>query len=315
MSGLPPDVVAAASARYGLLSRRRLLGLGYPRWTIDGWLADGLLLIRTRGHYIVAGAAVDEIGRLVTALDRSDPGARIGGAWACGLHGLEGFDLAGSAHVLVDPRRRVRGVPFTVVRSPVPPEDRETVRDVPTLTVTRSLIDIAPTHTPRQVRVAYDSGRRAGATSLAELTARAVALGRVRGAPEMRRLIATGQLRNESEGERQLDAIWQPGDPRPEPQVWVTCGGQRFRLDFAYLDARLCLEYDGADAHGGDDHRMRDSDRDLALAELQIVTLRITSRMLRVPQLTRRRILAVREQRLALGLPPIVPNPPPGWTE
>ncbi|HVM13086.1 MAG TPA: hypothetical protein VM287_01990 [Egibacteraceae bacterium] len=178
---------------------------------------------------------------------------------------------------------------------------------MPTITVTRSLIDVAATQPAKSVRVAYDSGRRAKATTLDELTARASALGRVHGAAQMRRLIATGQLRCESEGERDLDRLWRPGDPRPEAQVTVALRSRHYRLDFAYLDARLCLEYDGRDYH--EPHQ--DHDRDLALAELDIQTLRIDSRMLRTPEHTRRRILAVRQQRLGLGLPPIVPSPPP----
>lgn len=311
MAALPPDVQAASRSCYSTLSRRRIRALGHTDAEIDHWLACGLLTPVVRGHYVVAGSMPHEVGRLMTALERSGPGARIGGAWACGLHGLEGFNLSGIDHALVDPRRRVRGVPFTVVRSPVAPIDQATVRDLPSITVTRSLIDIAPAFPPKVVRVAYDHARRAGTTSLAELTERAAQLGRVRGAPEMRRMIATGLLRHESEGERDLAGLWHPGDPLPEPQVWVARGTRCYRLDFAYLDARLCLEYDGKDAHSGDEARLRDGERDLALAELDIQTLHITARMLRVPERTRERILAVRQHRLNLALPPLVPSPPP----
>lgn len=311
MPALPDDVRTATSARYSLVSRRQLLELGYAGSSIDRWIADGLLVRRSRGHYLVGGATIEAAGRLVTALDRCGDGARIGGPWACGLHGLEGFDLSGNDHVIIDPRRRVTGVSFTVVRSPVPPVDQATVDDLPTLTVTRSLIDIAPTHPAKKVRVAFDSARRSGLTSLDELTQRATELGRVRGAPEMRRIIASGLLRMESEGERQLHGLWLPGDPKPEPQVWVFYRSRLYRLDFAFLDARLCLEYDGRDYHERALDRYRDYDRDLALAELRIQTLRISARMLRTPERTRRQILAVRQNRLQLGLPPIAPATPP----
>ncbi|HVM13085.1 MAG TPA: hypothetical protein VM287_01985 [Egibacteraceae bacterium] len=125
MAGLPPDVQAEGRRRRSLLSRRRLLEMDHHGARIDHWLAVGLITTRTRGHYIVSGAAVEELGRLLTAIERSGTGARIGGPWACGLHQLEGFDLTGDDHVLVPPGRRVRGVPFTVVRSPVPEIDRQ----------------------------------------------------------------------------------------------------------------------------------------------------------------------------------------------
>ena len=84
--------------------------------------------------------------------------------------------------------------------------------------------------------------------------------------------------------------------------------GRWFRLDFAYLDGRLDVEYDGANH---DQRREEDADRDLALMELQIQTIRVTRKMMRDPAGTRRRILAVLEQRRGLGLPPLVPDAPP----
>lgn len=245
MPALPPEVIAVASEHREVVSRRQLLELGHTTGTIAGWVSGGLLLPYCRGQYLLPGATVDAVGRLLAALERSGEEARIGGSWACGLWGLEGFDLSGADHVLVTPKRRVRGGPFTVIRSPVPPVDQATLDDVPTLTVTRGLIDVTPAHPAKKVRVAYDHARRAGLTSLDELTRRATELGNVRGAPPMRRLLDTGLLRHESEGERTLAQLWRPGDPVPEAQVWVACGPRRYRLDFAFLDARLCLEYDG----------------------------------------------------------------------
>lgn len=313
MGALPDDVRAATAALHSVTSRRRLLDLGYSPGQIDWWQASGLLDSRCRGQYVVGGSAIEERGRLITALDRCGQGARIGGAWACGLHGLEGFDLSGSEHILIPPTRRVRGAPFLVVRSAVPGVDQATVDDLPTLTVARSLIDVSPARPARTVRLAFDHARREGLTTLAVLTERAEALGRVRGAPEMRALIRSGLLRMESEGERAMHtALWLPGDPLPQPQVWVEVGGRRYRLDFAYLDARLCLEYDGRDDHTAEADRHRDRMRDLALEVDNILTLRITSRMLDDPMRTRAAILAVRRARLELGFPPIVPCRPLG---
>lgn len=311
MPALPPEVIAVASEHRDVVSRRQLLELGYTTGAIAGWVSGGLLQPHCRGQYVLPGAAVDAVGRLLAALARSGKDARIGGSWACGLWGLEGFDLSGVDHVLVDPKRRVRGAPFTVIRSPMPPVDQATVDNVPTLTVTRGLIDVTPTHPAKTVRVAYDSARRAGLTSLEELSRRATELGNVRGAPQMRRLLATGLLRHESEGERNLAQLWRSGDPIPEAQVWVACGSRRYRLDFAFLDARLCLEYDGREFHERALDRYRDYARDLALAQLNIQTLRISARMLRTPDRTRRQILAVRHDRLRLDLPPIMPCEPP----
>ncbi|WP_243060186.1 DUF559 domain-containing protein [Nocardioides sp. SR21] len=42
------------------------------------------------------------------------------------------------------------------------------------------------------------------------------------------------------------------GLPLPEPQMWIDINGvPTYRLDFAYRRARVCVEYDGEEAHAG----------------------------------------------------------------
>lgn len=52
------------------------------------------------------------------------------------------------------------------------------------------------------------------------------------------------------------------GLPLPEAQVWVEVDGvPTYRLDFAYRRRRVCVEYDGEDAHASTDQRARDESR------------------------------------------------------
>ena len=102
--------------------------------------------------------------------------------------------------------------------------------------------------------------------------------------------------------------MFRPGDPVPQSQVWVSWYDRWYRLDFAFRDVRLDVEYDGANH---DDRREEDADRDLALAELDVQTIRVTKAMMRNPGDTRRRILAVYDKRAALGLAPLPVAEPP----
>jgi hypothetical protein len=150
--------------------------------------------------------------------------------------------------------------------------------------------------------------RRLGLTDEEMMAARLGELGKAYGAPRMRAIVASGVLAQESEPERDLLGVFRPGDPLPDAQVWVSHRSKWHRLDFSYLDVRLAIEYDGAQHDG---QREQDADRDLALLELQIATIRVTKSMMRDPEDTRRRILAVRSSRLPLGLKPLVPDRPP----
>ncbi|WP_164512590.1 DUF559 domain-containing protein [Nocardioides baekrokdamisoli] len=70
-----------------------------------------------------------------------------------------------------------------------------------------------------------------------------------RGVVQLRQLLPLIEPRLESPREAWLWlALHDAGLPPPTPQVWV--GNGRFRLDFAYERLRICIEYDGAAAHG-----------------------------------------------------------------
>lgn len=57
-------------------------------------------------------------------------------------------------------------------------------------------------------------------------------------------------------------ALHDAGLPRPEPQFWIAIDGvPTYRLDLAYPLARVCVEYDGHDAHSSDAQRLHDERR------------------------------------------------------
>jgi hypothetical protein len=76
---------------------------------------------------------------------------------------------------------------------------------------------------------------------------------RRRGVIQLRELVLVVDPRLESQRESWvLLAILDACLPVPEPQFWVEVDGvPTFRLDFAYPRLRVCIEYDGADWHGG----------------------------------------------------------------
>ena len=82
------------------------------------------------------------------------------------------------------------------------------------------------------------------------------ALGRYRrrrGVVQLRELVNHVDPRVESQREAWvLLAILDAGLPAPEPQVWIDVGGvPTYRLDLAYRRRRVCVEYDGEEAHRG----------------------------------------------------------------
>ena len=309
MSRLPLPVLLLCEHTASTTSRRDLIALGHEAARVDWWLRCGAFERAERGQWRLAGSERTLAQQLATRLWRAGSGARIAGPLRCALAGLPGFVVDGAwDHIAVPPQRRVRGVDFRVIRTPLPVEDHDRVLALPAVTLVRGLIGASATFGPARIRVAHDDAMRRKLIRPGEFEARAAVLGRAFGAPQARRIAAGGALRKESEPERDLFDVFRPGDPLPEEQVWVFWRGRWFRLDFSFRDARLALEYDG-DGHA--QRREEDADRDLALAELKIQTLRITKKMMRDEDDVRRRVLAVYAHRLSLGLPPLVVAAPP----
>ena len=72
--------------------------------------------------------------------------------------------------------------------------------------------------------------------------------------------------------------------PAPQPQHWVRAGGRRFRLDLAYIDAMLALEYDGAAWHASDEQRRADQERDALLTVAGWTVIRVRAADLKPPR-------------------------------
>lgn len=84
-----------------------------------------------------------------------------------------------------------------------------------------------------------------------------------RGVLQLRELVAIADPKSESPGESWTRlAIAQAGLPLPIAQYWVTDRGEPvYRLDLAYPKLRICIEYDGTDAHDSEAQREHDSRR------------------------------------------------------
>lgn len=86
---------------------------------------------------------------------------------------------------------------------------------------------------------------------------------RRRGVVQLRGLI--GLVRPQVESPRESWLLLEIADaalPLPEAQFWIEVDGvPTYRLDFAYPRRKVCVEYDGDEAHSSEGQRARDADR------------------------------------------------------
>ena len=118
---------------------------------------------------------------------------------------------------------------------------------------------------------------RSGTCTRPELWRAAVVQAGRRGIVAVRDLIplADGLAESPMESEARL-AMIDGGLPMPQLQYDVVDGnGERRRLDFAWPDYRVAVEYDGLDWHTGPDAMRRDRRRSAALMDVGWVVIAI----------------------------------------
>jgi hypothetical protein len=127
----------------------------------------------------------------------------------------------------------------------------------------RTAMDLACSLSERDALACLDGFMRAFGVTLEEFEAALPRYRRRRGVVQLRRLVPLATPLAESAGESWTRmAIVQAGLPTPEPQYWVWHRGRkRYRLDLAYVSAKIAIEYDGREFHHKKKQRAKDARR------------------------------------------------------
>ncbi len=267
-----------AARQHGVVGIRQLYTLGYSRGTIDRMVASGRLHRISRGVYAVGHARLSRKGRWMAAVIACGSNAVLSHRAAAALHDLRPV-AAGPIDVTAPGRwaRRVKRVRSHSARR-LDPADITVVDGIPVTTIARTLLDLAETVRPQQLRLALEAAERLerfdlnainatiernpGRRGIKPLTA---ALADINGPPPWTR----------SELEREFLAfIREHGFP--EPQANVVVAG--FTVDFFWPEQRLVAETDSYTFHRTRAQFERDRRRDVALQLRDLKVIRPTQR-------------------------------------
>jgi hypothetical protein len=166
----------------------------------------------------------------------------------------------------------------------LPEHDVQVIGGIPVTTYARTLVDCTGVLSLGQVARALDAGLVGRRTTLWSVQRSLDPLGAAPGRhPAKLRLLlderASGVDGAESRPEIRVRRVLDRGGlPTPVAQHWVRVGAERFRLDFAYPDQKIAIEYDGWDSHRSRSAFDRDRRRDRLLQLAGWTVLRITSR-------------------------------------
>ena len=269
-------------SQHGLVTRRQLRERLQPH-QIDHLLLSGAVVGVRRGVFRLAGAPQSWEQQLMAACLAGGTTARASYDSAGAQWRLLGF-APDKLEITVGPGRRARLDGVIVHQSNVDAATHRTVhRGIPVTTVARTLADLSWTMREFALGPVVDDAVRRGLTTLAEYERIATVLRR-RG---RRRTTVTeavlearvGALADAESGpERRIArALAAAGLPTPTLQHRVKVAGRSYRIDLAYPEHMLGIEYDGWEHHRTRTAFDRDRARGNQLEVLGWTVLRFTS--------------------------------------
>ncbi|QYJ05020.1 type IV toxin-antitoxin system AbiEi family antitoxin domain-containing protein [Nocardioides panacisoli] len=249
------------------LTRADLLARGYSDRLIGRLVAEGDLRRTCRGVYLTADLPDDldsraaSLARVVAehhvVVDRT-------AAWLHGTGAHAYAELWRTPPVETCALRGHQPTRLTAARGrtrDLAPRDVMVLAGLRVTTPLRTALDCGCHLKRREAMAVLNSLARTHGLTRADLRAELPRFRRRRGVVQLRELIQYLCPAVESDRESWvLLAIRDAGLPEPEPQFWIHRDGvPTYRLDFAYPHLRVCVEYDGAEAH---DRSPRQRERD-----------------------------------------------------
>ncbi len=245
-----------ATAQRGLLLYDQGLEL-FGRRGFDRRVRQGDLIREHHGLYRVAGTAITNSLVISAASLLFDAVGSIGAAGT--LHGLDGFDVL-RPEVTVTCEFNARRLVFfdrrvTVHRTNLLlPAHRTFVNGVPVTSVARTICDLSRRFEALDLGKLLDDAKRRGLVTYEEVAAcredmRAQGRRRTRVLDEALEARGFGFDPGESEPELKVRTWLEDAGLAPEVQVEVVVAGKPRRLDLAFPEVRVAVEYQGLKAH------------------------------------------------------------------
>lgn len=276
-----------AATQHGLVTRRQVLGVGSARQLQVRVQRGSLIPVRT-GVFRVAGAPETWEQHLLAAVFAGGEGTVASFRSAAWLWRLAGFETPDQLEITVPRRRRARLPGVQVHDSRVTGRAHRAVHhSIPVTSPARTLCDLTACCGLGAVARAVDDALRRKLTTVKKIERVFLDLanqGRRR-STFMRALLEErleGFEPGDSPPEGKLYRwIVGAGLPMPRMQHWVRVGRHRYRLDLAYPEQKIGIEYDGWDAHRTRTSFDSDAERDVILEDAGWRMLHFTSKATR----------------------------------
>ncbi len=282
-TGADAAIAAFAAGHYGVFTHRHARAAGFSQAAIKTRLLSGRW---TRVHedvYVMAGAPLSWQGRLLAACWAGGFRAVASHRSAAALYGFAGGRQE-IAEITCPRWRRARHPQVEVHETKaLGPLDIGLVEGLPATTPERTLFDMGAVCRPTVVLMGFDKARKNGLVTYASVDTTLRRLARP-GRPGVRALRWALSVRDprqapsESEMETlMLEVLRRHGLPAPIPQYEIRKQGRFIaRVDAAYPEARIAIEYQSYQEHVGPEPLVSDNRRRSRLRALRWEMLGVT---------------------------------------
>lgn len=275
-------VAELAREQHGVVSYGQLQDLGVSRRSVDYRAGAGQLHAVHRGVYAVGHRRLTRDGRFMAAALACGRGAVLSHRSAAALLDLRP-NTRPRIHVTVR-SRTVRSRPgIAAHKAALLARDITTVRGIPTTSVARTLLDLAPTADPAGLHRAIERAETLRTLDLTAITDLFTRASGHHGVGVLTRALANHRPDTVTRSylERTfLDLCSVHSLPSPVPNDRVSAGNQSLEVDFHFRSHHLIVETDGYEHHGTRSAFERDRCRDQLLVAAGYRVLRFTWRQI-----------------------------------
>jgi Transcriptional regulator, AbiEi antitoxin/AbiEi antitoxin C-terminal domain len=289
------ELAELAGRQHGVVTKQQLEALGFVRTTITHWANAGRLHRIHRGVYAVGHMAISWEGRCLAAV-LARPGSVASHRTAAWIYGLL-RSRPGTVHLTAPTRQRLKR-DFVVHYARLEPEDRVVIDGIPVTSPARTVLDLAPDETRRDLERLL---QRADDRELLDRRRFEALLARAGGHPGRAKFATAlrtykpelATLRSNLE-RRFLRLVRAAGLPSPQTNVVV----DGYELDCYWEAEGFAVELDVYATHGSrlsfEEDRIREDD--LLMGDIEAI--RVTGvRLDREPRETIARVAAHLERR------------------
>jgi very-short-patch-repair endonuclease len=266
---------AIATRQRGRLARRQLLAAGIGNGAIQSMLRTGRLHRRHAGVYCVGHSGPVELGDETAALLACGDGAILSHWTALAMWSLLPVAPADTVHVTLIAGRSRTQPGITVHRtSRLHRQDIRTHDDLPLTSPARTLLDLAPALTNRQLERALDEALATNATRRGQVAETVARMPGRAGASRLKALLDPRRPRTRTwnDGEERLLILLREADV---PEAEANYRWNEFTFDLYWPAFRVAVELDGYPYHSTRSALARDRRKEAACDAAGIDLIRV----------------------------------------